>query len=133
MQDKPVLNVVCAVIFNEKKILAVRRKKGERMEGLWEFPGGKIMEKETPEESLIREIREELLIGITPELRLETVDFEYKEFRIRLIPFQCQWDSSPITLTVHDRFEWLAPGELKKVNWSGADLVLVEALIKRYG
>lgn len=128
MNEKPNVEVVCAVIDRNGKILAVRRKTGEKMAGLWEFPGGKIKNNETPEQGLIREIKEELDISVTPEYPLPAIDYEYPEFHIRLIPFRCIWNTGKIRLKVHDRYQWLFPDDLTGLDWSQADIRIVDAI-----
>ncbi len=131
MNGKPILNVVCAVIRKEGKILALRRKEGEKMAGLWEFPGGKIRENENPENTLVREIEEELTIIVNPDRALTPVDFEYPEFFIHLIPFDCTWLKGKITLSVHDQYQWLSDDDLESIGWCGADILIVRNLMQR--
>jgi 8-oxo-dGTP diphosphatase len=72
------IEVVCAVIEDkEKGILACQRPAGKHLAGLWEFPGGKVEEKESPALALIREIREELEVEISVLSELEPVEWQY--------------------------------------------------------
>ncbi len=128
MSAKPLLEVVCAIIEENGKILAVRRKEGENMAGKWEFPGGKIKNDELPENSIIREIQEELAIRIIPQVQLLPVNHEYAEFKIHLIPYRCKLLSGNISLRVHDRFRWLLPGDYYTLNWCDADRIIVKQL-----
>ena len=125
------LKVVCAVIEKKKKVLAVKRKEGEHMAGKWEFPGGKIMDHELPEKSIIREIKEELNIAIEVADLLTTIDFEYTDFFIHLMAFKCLWIRGNIRLTVHDQYQWLPVIELPTLNWSEADAGIVKELLNQ--
>lgn len=78
------INVVAAVIRHNDKVFATRRGYGE-FAGGWEFPGGKIEPGETPEDALIREIREELATDIRVEKHITTVDYDYPNFHLNYI------------------------------------------------
>ena len=125
MPESERLEVVCAIIRKDGKIMAVRRKEGQKMAGEWEFPGGKIRDGESPEETIVREIREELEIGIIPEEALPRIEYEYPEFFIRLYPFNCRWVNGTIKMHVHDKCQWLDRNELFKLKWSKADQELI--------
>lgn len=97
--------------------------------GLWEFPGGKIEQGESPEACLIREIEEELAISISLVSSLQPNEHTYPEGKvIRLIPFVCIWGSGEITLREHQDVKWLAKGELVLLNWAPADIPIVDEL-----
>ncbi len=128
MSLKPLINVVCAIIEEKGKILALRRKRGENMAGKWEFPGGKINDNEIPESSIIREIKEELNLTIHPANQLLPVNFEYPDFIIHLIPFRCLILEGDIILSVHDRIQWLEPKDYFTLNWCEADRILINRL-----
>ena len=108
--------------------MAVRRKEGEIMEGEWEFPGGKIQDGEDPEQTVIREIKEELEICIIPEEPFRPFDYEYPRFYIRLYPYRCRWISGTVRMHVHDECRWLDKNEMGKVNWSEADQALINEI-----
>ena len=80
--------VVAAIIEKDSKIFATQRGYGD-WKGWWEFPGGKIEPGETPEEALVREIREELDIGIAIDRFYTTVEYDYPEFHLEMDCFQC--------------------------------------------
>jgi 8-oxo-dGTP diphosphatase len=128
---KPIVGVVCAIIEHQGNLLAVRRKKGEHMEGQWEFPGGKINKKEEIESSVKREVMEELGIIIEPVCQLRAIKHEYPEFIIKLIPFWCIIKDGKIKLKVHDLMKWVSPVNLLKVNWCKADLIVVHSILKK--
>ncbi len=125
------INVTCAVIRNEDgQILVVQRGEDTDHPLKWEFPGGKVDKGETGEECIIREIREELSIDVVIFGKLPVVEHDYGTKQIRLIPFICDTlDDMPV-LNEHVSFEWLAPGELGKVDFSEADISVAEYYLK---
>jgi 8-oxo-dGTP diphosphatase len=116
------IEVTCAIIENEDKILATRRAHGSHLEGFWEFPGGKTESGETAEECIVREIMEELAVDIEFIQQLEPVKHHYPEKSIRLIPFVCKIISGQIILKNHSEFRWLSKSELMTPDWAAADL-----------
>lgn len=97
--------------------------------GFWEFPGGKVEADEMPEESLIREILEELNISIQILLSMSPSEFSYSfEKTIRLLPYLCTWESGTIRLLEHEEVRWLTREELYSLNWAPADLPIVQEL-----
>ncbi len=92
----------------------------------WEFPGGKIETGETEEESIVREIGEELNIEISIIRKLESVTHAYPSFTIQLIPFICGLKNGEINLTEHQAFNWLNPNDLLSLNLADADIPVVE-------
>jgi 8-oxo-dGTP diphosphatase len=120
--------VVAAIIRNGDKILATQRGYGEHKGG-WEFPGGKIEEGETPQEALVREIREELEADIIVGDHLVTVEHDYPDFHISL---QCYWaelrKGTHLKLLEHEAAKWLSLNELDSVDWLPADVDVVRAL-----
>ena len=90
------VHVVAAVIRDGDRIFATQRGYGEQKDG-WEFPGGKIEAGETPQQALMREIREELDTGITVGDYLTTIEYDYPAFHLSM---QCFWaticDGEPV-------------------------------------
>ena len=120
--------VVAAIIRNGDKILATQRGYGEHKGG-WEFPGGKIEEGETPQEALVREIREELEVDIIVGDHLVTVEHDYPEFHLSM---RCYWadlkEGSHLILIEHEAAKWLSLKELDSVDWLPADVDVVRAI-----
>lgn len=83
-------DVVAGIVLNEDKILIAKRAKGEKMEGKWEFPGGKIEKGETPEEALIREFKEELSVDINVHGYFCKSIYKYEFGEIRLLAYMCK-------------------------------------------
>jgi 8-oxo-dGTP diphosphatase len=121
------IRVTCAVIRDEdEKVLVVQRGKESDHPMKWEFPGGKQAANETEEECIVREIREELSMDIVICKRMSNVEYDYGKKHILLIPFICDTlDELPI-LSEHIDFKWLAPSELKNVDFSEADIPVSE-------
>lgn len=131
---KPVIYVVaCALLDADQRILLAKRPAGKPMAGLWEFPGGKIEPGETPEQAIVRELREEL--GVEPCERclhpFAFVSHPYESFHIVMPLFVCRtWDGFP-----HPRegqeLAWVKKDKLKNFAMPAADLPLAAELRDR--
>jgi 8-oxo-dGTP diphosphatase len=124
------LQVTCAIIEHEGKVLAARRGPGMQMPGCWEFPGGKLRPSEPPEQCIVREIREELAIEIRPLSRLEPSTHHYPRISITLLPFVCEFVSGSIQLADHSEARWCGPAELDGLQWCEADMPVLKAYLK---
>ncbi len=121
------INVVAAIIRNEDRIFATQRGHGHGKGG-WEFPGGKIERGETPEEALLREIREELDTEIEVGNLYEIVEYDYPEFHLSMKCYWCKVVSGELLLKVHMAARWLSKEELFDVEWLPADVGLIKKL-----
>ena len=121
------VKVVAAIIIHENKIFATQRGYGEFKDG-WEFPGGKIEPGETPQEALVREIKEELDIEIEVKDFLEAVEYDYPEFHLSMDCFFCVIRSGELVLKEHEAAKWLTAEKLDSVDWLPADKGLIEAI-----
>ena len=90
MENKPIIDVVGAVVRDGDRVLMAQRPEGKAQTGLWEFPGGKVEPGETPEEALARECREELLLEIEAPRVITSVIHRYPGMTIRLILVECR-------------------------------------------
>jgi len=125
------IDVVCAVIESDGRILAARRSPGRPHAGLWEFPGGKVRDGETPAQALVREIREELGIDIVIIKPLRPNTHRYPGKTIRLIPFVCTpAGAHPLVLKDHDAVEWLMPEHAAGRPWAAADVAVFEQYVR---
>ena len=121
------VKVVAAIIIHENKIFATQRGYGEFKDG-WEFPGGKIEPGETPQEALVREIKEELDIEIEVKDFLETVEYDYPDFHLSMDCFFCSIRSGEMVLKEHEAAKWLTVETLDSVDWLPADLSLIRKI-----
>lgn len=121
------IKVVAAVIRSGEKIFATQRGYGD-YKGGWEFPGGKVEPDETPEDALVREIREELNSEIRVGELIETVEYDYPDFHLSMDCFWCELVSGELELLEHEAACWLAKDELDSVGWLPADKGLVEKI-----
>ena len=121
------IKVVAAIIRNQDRIFATQRGYGEFKDG-WEFPGGKIEEGETPENALIREIREELDTEISVGEKKTCVEYDYPKFHLSMDCFWAEIVSGDLVLKEHEAAKWLSMEELDSVDWLPADLELIEKI-----
>ncbi len=121
------IKVVCAIIAKEGKLLVCKRSEQMSNPGLWEFPGGKIQEDESPESAIIRECMEELHITVKPILTGKAVKHQYPEIQIELIPIYCKITKGEMELSEHDQFRFVHNSLLKNYALSKADALLLDA------
>lgn len=121
------IEVVAAVITYGNKIFATQRGYGEFKDG-WEFPGGKMEPGETPQQALVREIREELDTMIEVGELVDTVEYDYPKFHLTMHCFLCTIKSGDLVLKEHEAAKWLTKDELDSVDWLPADLELIYKL-----
>jgi 8-oxo-dGTP diphosphatase len=124
VEDKPTIRVVAAVIRDGDRIYATQRGYGEYKDG-WEFPGGKIEPGETPEEALVREIREELAVTIEVGEKISTIEYDYPKFHLSMDCFWCRIVDGEIHLQEHEAARWLTQEDLAAVDWLPADRRLI--------
>lgn len=124
------LDVTCAIIIKDDKILATQRSEKMRLPLKWEFPGGKIEWNETPEKCIHREILEELNIEIDLRAKLDPQSYDYGNNVINLIPFVAKYVSGEIILVEHNSYKWLRKEELRALDWASADILVLEEFIK---
>ena len=127
-----IVRVVAAVIKAENEngepiIFATQRGYGE-FKGGWEFPGGKIEEGETPQEALVREIKEELETEISVGELIDTIEYDYPTFHLSMDCFWAEVVSGDLVLTEHEAAKWLTKDELDSVEWLPADVGLLEKI-----
>ena len=116
------IKVVAAIIRDANgRILCTQRGYGE-WKDWWEFPGGKLEAGETPEEALMREIREELSTEIRVDEFLCTVDYDYPTFHLTMHCYLCSLLTGALHLNEHKAARWLEISELGSVKWSPADV-----------
>jgi 8-oxo-dGTP diphosphatase len=118
-----------AVIWNQsRQILIDKRKVGGAMEGLWEFPGGKIEAGETVADCIVREINEELGIEITVGEHLISIEHTYPTFQITLIVHNCQYISGTPQPIESDEIRWVEVSDLHQYEFPAANVAIINAL-----
>ncbi|RAI31253.1 8-oxo-dGTP diphosphatase MutT [Rhodoplanes serenus] len=127
---KLVLVVACALIDADGRVLLAQRPAGKAMAGLWEFPGGKVEAGERPEETLIRELDEELGIAVKePCLApLTFASHAYADFHLLMPLFVCRrWDGI-VAAREHAALAWVRPNKLRDYPMPEADIPLIPHL-----
>ena len=122
--------VICDSIQEKKKIFATARGYGE-FKGMWEFPGGKIEEGETPQQALIREIWEELETKITVGDLIATVEYDYPAFHLSMNCYWCQVTEGELKLVEAEEARWLTKETLYDVPGMPADITLIAEIKKK--
>lgn len=122
-----VVEVAAAIIQKEDKIFATRRGYGE-FKGMWEFPGGKVESGETPEEAVVREIREELATEVLVGQCFEEIDYDYPDFHLHMRCYLCTVKAGDLKLLEHSEARWLSREDLDSVEWLAADVGVVGRL-----
>ncbi len=130
MEVKKHINVACAIILNEGKILAAQRSEKMSLPLKWEFPGGKLMENESAEDCILRELKEELNIDVVIIDKLNDSFFDYDSFSINLIPFVTQFKEGQLILSEHKDARWFISKELEQLDWAPADIPILHDLMK---
>jgi 8-oxo-dGTP diphosphatase len=127
---KVVLVVACALVDPDGRVLLAQRPEGKPMAGLWEFPGGKVDPGERPEETLIRELQEELAI-VVKEACLAPLTFAshgYPDFHLLMPLYICRrWDGT-VTPIESQKLAWVRPNRLRDYPMPPADEPLVAHL-----
>lgn len=127
---KVVAAVICDSYENKHKIFATSRGYGE-FKGLWEFPGGKVEEGETPQQALVREIQEELGVRIRVGDMIGTIEYDYPAFHLSMDCFWCRLHDGNIVLKEAQEARWLTKEQLYDVTWLPADITLIAEIAKQ--
>lgn len=125
MYNMKTIRVVAAVIRQGDRIFATARGYGE-FKGQWEFPGGKIEAGETPQQALIREIKEELDVMVSVGDLIDTIEYDYPTFHLSMDCFWCEITDGELKLLEAESARWLTREPLYEVPWLPADLNLIK-------
>ncbi len=127
------IRVTAAIIEKDGNILIARRKKDDPLKGKWEFPGGKIEDKETPEECLRRELHEELGIDTKVGDFICSSKYDYAHISIELLAYKVYHLNGEFRANDHEEIRWINPLELDKYDFPEADKPILEKLLKDMG
>jgi mutator protein MutT len=125
LSSQSIIEVAIGVVRDDGRVLIARRPEGTHLAGLWEFPGGKVEDGETPAQCLVRELREEVGIEIAVGEPYERLEFVYPERRVRIYPFECRLlagTPSPIGCA---ELRWVTPAELADYEFPPANATLL--------
>jgi 8-oxo-dGTP diphosphatase len=128
---KLVLVAACALIDADGRVLLTRRPAGKTMEGLWEFPGGKIEASERPEDTLIRELAEELGIAVREDCLapLTFASHAYEEFHLLMPLYVCRRWEGIVEAKEAQEIAWVQPARLKDYPMPPADKPLIPHIV----
>jgi 8-oxo-dGTP diphosphatase len=127
---KTILVAACALIDSDGRVLLAQRPEGKVMAGLWEFPGGKVEAGERPEESLIRELNEELGIVVKEECLapLTFASHVYPDFHLLMPLYVCRRWEGFVQGRELQKLKWVRPLELRNYPMPPADEPLISHL-----
>jgi 8-oxo-dGTP diphosphatase len=132
---KLLLVVAVALVDADGRVLIARRPQGKTLEGLWEFPGGKVDAGERPEAALVRELDEELGIGVE-EACLAPLTFAshaYPDFHLLMPLYICRRWNGFVIAREHQALKWVFPRDLRSFPMPPADAPLIPALLDLLG
>lgn len=131
MPDVPVLFVAAVSLVDvDGRVLLAQRPLGKSMAGLWEFPGGKVQDGETPEVALIRELREELGIDVTQACLapFTFASYPYDDFHLLMLLYVCRVWEGLVTAREGQELKWVRPRDMADFPMPPADIPLVAML-----
>ena len=120
--------VVCGLILKNDRVLAALRKEPMSNAGYWELPGGKVKDNETEIDALKRELKEEFNIDAEVHQFFTENTFDYQTGSILLKAYWCYSKSNNFIPMEHERAVWLSSQDLFSINWTPADVPIVERL-----
>lgn len=127
---KMVLVSAVALIDVDGRVLLAQRPEGKTMAGLWEFPGGKIEQGETPEAALVRELHEELGIETWSSCLapLTFASHSYEDFHLMMPLFACRKWEGTVRAREGQMLKWVRPNEMRQYPMPAADIPLIAVL-----
>ena len=123
------IKVVAAILQNDDKILIAKKKEGKPLAGFYEFPGGMVEEGENPEDSLVRELMEEMSIKVTVKDYVGKSIYDYGNGKVsELLGYTAEIIEGDIVLTDHDEYRWVTLEEVCNYNIAPADIPLISKI-----
>ena len=123
------IKVTAGVIVDNDKVMITRRAPHKDSAGGWEFPGGKIEVNESPEDCLVRELKEELNIDVFIDKFCTKVNYNYPNKNIKLIAYYCRIIGGSIRLSVHDNYMWVKISDLLIYDLLPPDITIAKKVI----
>jgi len=123
--------VTAALLERDGKILLARRKAGKHMGNRWEFPGGKLLPGETPEQCLRRELQEELGIDTRVGEYLGSARFVQGSLQLEILLYRVEHLSGAFSLREHEALAWVEPKDLELYDLADSDRELVQRVVRR--
>jgi 8-oxo-dGTP diphosphatase len=131
VSTKTVLVAACALVDADGRVLLAQRPAGKPMAGLWEFPGGKVEQGERPEQTLIRELKEELSIVVREDCLapLTFASHVYPDFHLLMPLYVCRRWEGAVEATEGQKLAWVRPNKLRDYDMPPADVPLISHLM----
>ncbi|MEM9191337.1 MAG: (deoxy)nucleoside triphosphate pyrophosphohydrolase [Myxococcota bacterium] len=123
--------VAAAIVWSDGRILLTRRPSGTHLEGMWEFPGGKLEDGEAPEEALVRECEEECAIQIAVRDILDVTFHRYPKKDVLLLFYDCTLVSGEVQHREVADHVWCAPAEIRSYPLPPPDERVVQKIERR--
>ena len=129
VKSSNIIRVTAAILEKDGKILIAKRKTGDKLfAGLWEFPGGKVEEGETPEECMARELKEELDIEVEVGELITSNKHKYPHGIFELLAYRVKHVSGEMVLNDHKEIKWVTADEMSNYEFPPADLPIIKEL-----
>ena len=127
----PLHHIAVGVVYKNGRMLITRRKPEGLLGGLWEFPGGKVKEHETPEKACIREIKEEVNLDVTVDGHISQVKHAYTHFKILMDVFLCRYVDGEVKLNGPVDFQWITLQQIDQYPFPKANHKFIPLLSKK--
>ena len=129
VESSNIIRVTAAILEKDGKILIAKRKTGDKLfAGLWEFPGGKVEEGETPEECMARELKEELDIEVEVGELITSNKHKYPHGIFELLAYRVKHVSGEMVLNDHEEIKWVTADEMSSFEFPPADIPIIKEL-----
>lgn len=123
--------VVAAYIKKDGKVFCCQRGDKGECKFMWEFPGGKVEPKETKEQAIIREIKEELNSKIKVVKYLTVINHEYATFSMTMYVYECKLLEGTLDICEHIDSKWVCEDELLEIPFAPADKKVIDSILKK--
>lgn len=130
-QEAVSVEVAAGVVISKGKILITRRRQGDHLGGYWEFPGGKCLPGESPQDCVARETFEELGVRVTPIKLLEEITYRYPDRLLHFFFYECRLKKGEVKPRQTDRLAWVKRSHLPNHRFPPANKPLIRRLAAR--